>query len=59
MTELEKLIEIANRLCNRLDKMANEDHKFCKEMQLALERSSCEIQHQINDIQNTYEYYGA
>jgi hypothetical protein len=49
MSDLEQLIEAANKICRSLDQMAANDKKFCVDMQIALERASWEIERNLNE----------
>lgn len=59
MSDLEQLIDTAEKLCGSLDRMASQERRFCVEMQIMLERTSWEIYRQMNDLRNIYNYYGA
>ncbi len=58
MTDLEQLIETANRFCDNLEKAAQNELKFCYDVCLELERYSWEMHRMANDIKNMKEYYG-
>ncbi len=59
MSDIELLIETAEKLCGSLDNMAAQDRRFCLEMQVMLEKTSWEIYRQVNDLRNIYNFYGA
>jgi hypothetical protein len=56
MTELEKLIEIAHHLSDRLDNMLREEMKFCVEIQIRLEFMSWEIYRTANELNEIKNY---
>ena len=59
MSDLELLIQTAENLCGTLDHMANQEKRFCLEMQIMLEKTSWEIYRQMNDLRQIANYYGA
>ena len=59
MSDLELLIETAEKLCGSLDQMANQERRFCLEMQIMFERTSWEIYRHMNDLRQIANFYGA
>ena len=51
MTNLNELIETANRLSNRLEQAANDEKSFCFELQSRFEKMSWECLRLANEIQ--------
>ena len=56
MTAIEELIETSDRLCKRLDEVANEDKRLCDKIQLQLERYSWELYRMTNDLKSMKDY---
>lgn len=56
MTNLNELIETANRLSNRLEQAANEEKRFCVDIQLMLERMSWQMLCTANDLKDIRDY---
>ena len=56
MTNLQELIETAQRLSNNLEKAAAEEKRFCVDIQLALEKMSWELFKSANELQQIKEY---
>lgn len=56
MTNLEELIETANRLSERLEKAANDENRFCVDIQLRLEAMSWEIYRTANELTEIKHY---
>lgn len=56
MTNLQELIETANRLSQRLEKAANDEKNFCFDMQLRLEQMSWETFRTANELKAMKEY---
>jgi hypothetical protein len=56
MTNLQELIETANRLCANLEKAANDEMKFSVDIQLKLEQMSWEMYRTANDLKEIKEY---
>lgn len=50
MNDLDELIEIANKLCNTLDKASENEKKFCYNVCDQLERMSWESFRMANDL---------
>jgi hypothetical protein len=58
MNDINELIETVNRLCENIDKMANNEKKFCVDMQIALEQTSWEITRHANSLKELAYYFG-
>lgn len=56
MTNINELIETAQRLSNRLETAANDEKKFCTEIQLTLEKMSWDIYRTANDLKAIRDY---
>ncbi len=56
MTNLQELIETANRLSKRLEDAANDEKRFCVEIQMKLESMSWEIFRAANDLESIKNY---
>ncbi len=56
MTNLQELIETANRLSKNLENAANEEKRFCTDICLALEKMSWDIFKAANDLQEIHTY---
>lgn len=55
MNDLLELVEIANRICQRLDRMADDERKFSVDVQFALDACAsnmCEMKRDLIQIQN-------
>lgn len=51
MTDLHELIETANKLSKRLSDAADDEKRFCYDLQLRFEQMSWEVFRLSNDIQ--------
>ncbi len=58
MTNLQELIETANRLSQRLEHAANDEKKFCVDIQLRLEAMAWEIYRNANELKEIKNYIG-
>lgn len=58
MTSVQELVETINKLCENLDRMAQNEKKFCVDMQIALERTSWEMMRHANDLKELAYYVG-
>jgi hypothetical protein len=56
MTNLQELIETANRLSKRLEEAANEEKRFTVDICLALEKMSWESLRLSNDLESIKSY---
>lgn len=56
MTNLQDLIETANRLSQRLEQAANEERRFCVDIQMRFEAMSWETLRLANEIQEIKNY---
>lgn len=56
MTNLQELIETANRLSKRLEEAANEEKRFTVDICMTLERMSWEIYRTANDLESIKSY---
>jgi hypothetical protein len=56
MTNLQELIETAQRLSSRLETAANDERRFCIDVQMKLESLSWEILRTANEL-NEIKYY--
>jgi hypothetical protein len=56
MTNLEELIEAANKLSKTLEMAASEEERFCMDLQLRFEQLSWEILRTANEIQEIKNY---
>jgi hypothetical protein len=56
MTNLQELIETANRLSKHLEDAANEEKRFSVDICLALERMSWQLYCTANDIESIKNY---
>lgn len=56
MTNLNELIETANRLSQRLEDAANDEKRFCVDIQLRFEQLSWEIYRTANEIESIKSY---
>ena len=59
MTDIEELIESANKLCTSLDTLSQNEKRFNDNLLTAFERMSWEIYKQVNDLKEIQEYLGA
>lgn len=58
MGVLEEVIEIAERLSQKLEKIAENEKMFCDDLCLEMERYSWEVFRMKNSIQQLKEVYG-
>lgn len=58
MNDINELVETVKRLCDNIDQMANNEKKFCVDMQIALEQASWEITRHANHIKELAYYFG-
>lgn len=58
MTNLQELIDTASRLSQRLEMAANEEMKFCVNIQLRLEQMSWEIYRTANELKEINNFFG-
>lgn len=56
MTNLQELIDIANKLSMRLEQAASEEIRFCIDIQLKFEQLSWELLRTANEINDIKEY---
>lgn len=56
MTNIQELIETANRLSTRLEQAANEERRFCADIQLRLEQMSWEMFRTANELKEIKDY---
>lgn len=56
MTNIEELIQTAQRLSQNLEKAANEERRFCVDIQLRLEALSWELYRTANELQEIKNY---
>lgn len=56
MTNLQELIETAMRLSETLSNAANEEIRFCVDIQMKLEQMSWEMLRMANEIQEVKNY---
>lgn len=56
MTNLQELIETANRLSQNLERAANEERRFCIDIQMRFEQMSWETLRLANEIQEIKNY---
>lgn len=56
MTNVQDLVDMANKLSMTLEKAANDEKKFCSDIQLVLERMSWEIYRHANDLKEIQVY---
>jgi hypothetical protein len=56
MTALDELIETANRLSQRLEQAANNEKKWCVDIQLRFEQMSWECLRLANEMQEIKNY---
>jgi hypothetical protein len=58
MTALDELIETANRLSQRLEQAANDERRFCVDIQLRLEAMSWDLFKNANELLEIKNYIG-
>jgi hypothetical protein len=58
MSILEEIIQLADNITRRLEKAAEDEKKFCHDMQLQLERYSWETFRLANGLRQLGEFYG-
>jgi hypothetical protein len=56
MTNLQELIETANRLSKRLEDAANDEKRFCVDLQLRFESLSWEMLRTANELESIRGY---
>jgi hypothetical protein len=56
MTNLQELIETAHRLSNSLEQAANEEKRFCVDIQIRLEALSWELYRTANELREIKNY---
>lgn len=56
MTNLQELIDTANRLSNRLEQAASEEKRFCVEICMTLEKMSWQLYCTANDLKAIKDY---
>jgi len=56
MTNIQELIETANRLSLRLEQAASEETRFCVDICMTLERMSWDFYRAANDLQDIKNY---
>lgn len=56
MTNLNELIEVANRLSKRLEDAANDEKKFCVDLQLRFEQLSWQLFCTANELEAIKNY---
>lgn len=56
MTNLQELIDTANRLSNTLESISNEEKKWCVDLQLTFERMSWQCYCLANELQEIKNY---
>ena len=56
MTNLQELIDTANRLSKRLEAAASDEIKFCVDLQLRLEQLSWEMYRTANELNEIKHY---
>lgn len=56
MTSIDELIETANRLSKRLEQAANDENRFCIDIQMRLEAMSWEIYRNANELNEIKQY---
>lgn len=56
MNHLQDIIDTTLRLCDSLERAANEDKKFCIDIQLALEKLSWEMLRNANYLKEIQDY---
>jgi hypothetical protein len=58
MTALDELIETANRLSQRLEQAANDERRFCVDIQMRLEAMSWDLFKNANELLEIKNYIG-
>jgi hypothetical protein len=58
MSELEQLIAVANRLCDNLDKAADNERKFSDNVREMFDHYSWEAYRMMNQLKEIKEYVG-
>jgi len=58
MTNIEELIETANKLCKNLEAASKEETRFCSDLCLKLEVMSWEMWRSANDLKEAINAYG-
>ena len=58
MKEIEELIQICERIVNRLDNLSKLDKKFNTEIGMYLEQMNSSMHKQTNNLKEIYETYG-
>jgi hypothetical protein len=58
MTALDELIETANRLSQRLEMAANDERRFCVDIQMRLEAMSWDLFKNANELLEIKNYIG-
>lgn len=58
MTNIEELMMVADKLCHSLDRIANNEKKFCHNVSNELERMTRETLILSNDLKQIKEYIG-
>lgn len=56
MTNLQDLIDTANRLSQRLEQAASEEKRFCVDLQLRFEQMSWELLRTADELQEIKNY---
>lgn len=56
MTNIQELIETANRLSRTLEQAANDERRFCADIQLRLEQMSWEMFKTANELREIKDY---
>jgi len=56
MSDLEMLINAADSLCKNLERMANEEKKFCVDLQLRFEQMSWELMRTSSELREIKGY---
>lgn len=58
MSDLEEIIEIANRICERLDRISENEKKICTDVSLQIEKWSWDIYKMSNDLKTIKDESG-
>jgi hypothetical protein len=56
MTDLQELIELANKLCKRLEIAASDEQRFCTDICMKLESMAWEVFRHSNDLSAIKHY---
>ncbi len=56
MTDIEQLIDTANRFSKNLENAANEEKRFCADLQLRFEQMSWEMMRYANELREIKGY---